>query len=238
MNRSLQFLFLALTTTGLLTGCNDRPKNDGRDLNERIVEGSGGTKVRAEIWVDNWFSLSLNGKPLIDDSVAFKTERSFNAERVTFNATFPMTIAFEFRDFVENDTGLEYIGSNRQQIGDGGAIAQFTNAETSAVIKVTDASWKCLVVHHAPTDATCANESDPKVGEGKCTARITKAPNGWQAVGFDDSQWTNATIHSSSEVRPKGGYDQITWQKSAKLIWSEDLKLDNTVLCRTVIDEP
>ncbi len=238
MKRSSQFLLLATAATGLLAGCDNRQKNDGQVLNERVVEGSGGTKVMAEIWVDNWFALAINGKPLIEDSVPFKTERSFNAEGVTFNATFPMTIAFEFRDFVEDDTGLEYIGSNRQQIGDGGAIAQFTNAETGAIIKVTDASWKCLVIHHAPADAACANESDPKVGEGKCTARITKAPNGWQAAGFDDSQWASATEHSVSEVSPKGGYDEINWKPGAKLIWSRDLKLDNTVLCRTVIKGP
>ena len=156
MKRSSQFLLLAIAATGLLAGCDDRPKNDGRVLNERVVEGSGGTKVIAEIWVDNWFSLAINGKPLIEDSVPYKTERSFNAERVTFNTDFPMTIAFEFRDYVENDTGLEYIGTNRQQIGDGGAIAQFTNAKTGAIIKVTDASWKCHVIHHAPVDAALA----------------------------------------------------------------------------------
>lgn len=236
MKRSSHLAILAIAAAGLLIGCDDRSKNDGKVLNERVLEDGDATKVKAEIWVDNWFSLSINGKPLIDDSVAFKTERSFNAERVTFNADFPMTIAFEFRDFVENDTGLEYIGSRRQQIGDGGAIAQFTNAETGAVIKVTDASWKCRVIHHAPADEACANERDPKVGESKCAARITEAPTGWKNPGFDDSQWAQATEHSTSEVSPKGGYDEIKWKPVAKLIWSRDLKLDNTVLCRTVID--
>lgn len=236
MKRSSQFLLLAIAATGLLAGCDDRPKNDGRVLNERVVEGSGGTKVIAEIWVDNWFSLAINGKPLIEDSVPYKTERSFNAERVTFNTDFPMTIAFEFRDYVENDTGLEYIGTNRQQIGDGGAIAQFTNAKTGAIIKVTDASWKCHVIHHAPVDAACAKERDPKVGVGSCGANIIEAPSGWKDAGFDDSQWAFASEHSTSEVGPKGGYNEIKWKQSAKLIWSKDLKLDNTVLCRTVID--
>ncbi|MGI9425041.1 MAG: PEBP family protein [Hyphomicrobiaceae bacterium] len=235
MKRAWQFAVLAVAATGLVAGCNDRPGNDGRVLNERVVEGSGGTKVVAEVWVDNWFSLAVNGRPLIEDSVAYKTERSFNAERVTFNAEFPMTIAFEFRDFVENDTGLEYIGSNRQQIGDGGAIAQFINAQTGAIIKVTDTSWKCRVIHHAPVDAACAKERDPKVGEGSCGAEIIDAPAGWKGHGFDDSQWTSATEHSSSDVRPKDGYDEINWDSGAKLIWSKDLKLDNTVLCRTVI---
>lgn len=236
MKRTL--MLLALVAIGVLAACDDRPGNDGRTLNERVIEGGSGATVTAEIWVDNWFSLAINGKPLIEDSVPYKTERSFNAERVKFNATFPMTVAFELRDFVENDTGLEYIGSNRQQIGDGGAIAQFTNTQTGAVIKVTDSSWKCKVIHHAPVDAACARERAPKVGEGSCRAEIVDVPAGWQDSGFDDGQWTPATEHSTAEVGPKGGYDQIKWKQGAKLIWSKDLKLDNVVLCRTVIEAP
>lgn len=238
MTRPWQIACLAVVITSLLAGCDDRPANAQQVLNERTADGPGNTKVVAEIWVDNWFSLSVNGRPVIEDSVAFKTERSFNAERVTFRTDFPMTIAFEFRDFVENDTGLEYIGSGRQQIGDGGAIAQFINAETGAILKVTDASWTCRVTHHAPIDAACARERDPKVGQGSCRAKITEPPVGWQGPGFDDSSWAPATVHSKSAVRPKGGYDTITWKPAAKLIWSKDLKLDNTVLCRTVIDRP
>ena len=236
MKRTWQFPMLALVAIGSLAGCNDRPGNEGSVLNERMIEGDGGTRVIAEIWADNWFSLAINGKPLIEDSVPYKTERSFNAERVTFSADFPMTAALELRDFVENDTGLEYIGSNRQQIGDGGAIAQFTDAETGAVLKVTDSSWKCMVIHHAPVDAACADERDPRVGEGRCSAEILDAPAGWQENGFDDGQWASASEHSPDEVRPKVGYDEIKWDAGAKLIWSDDLKLDNTVICRTVID--
>lgn len=236
MKKLFQFSIIAVFSVGFLAGCDDHPKNDMRVLNERVIEGDGDTKVVAEIWVDNWFSLSVNGKTLIEDSVAYKTERSFNAERVTFNADFPMTIAFEFRDFVENDTGLEYIGSKRQQIGDGGAIAQFTNAETGAIIKVTDNSWKCKVIHHAPVDAACSKERNPKVGEGSCAAKIIEVPAGWKDRDFDDQSWSFASEHSSREVRPKGGYDKIKWNTAAKLIWSKDLKLDNTILCRMIID--
>lgn len=236
MKKLFQFSIIAVFSLGFLAGCDDHPKNDIRVLNERVIEGDGDTKVVAEIWVDNWFSLSVNGKTLIEDSVAYKTERSFNAERVTFNADFPMTIAFEFRDFVENDTGLEYIGSKRQQIGDGGAIAQFTNAETGAIIKVTDNSWKCKVIHHAPVNAACSIERNPKVGEGSCAAKIIEVPAGWKDRDFDDQSWSFASEHSSREVRPKGGYDKIKWNTAAKLIWSKDLKLDNTILCRMIID--
>ncbi len=179
--------------------------------------------------------MSVNGAPLIQDSVPFKTERSFDAERVTFRTALPATVAFEFRDFRENDTGLENIGSRRQQIGDGGAIVQFTDAQTGELLKGSDASWKCLVINHAPLDAACAQESDPKVGEGACAAEISDAPEGWTKPDFDDSQWVTATEHSVRAVSPKDGYDEIDWQPGAKLIWANDLKLDNTVLCRAVL---
>jgi hypothetical protein len=94
-------LALGVAFAAGLAACADRPAkaNDQRVINEREIESDGTTKVMAEIWVDNWFALSVNGAPLIQDSVPFKTERSFNAERVTFNTDLPATIAFEFRDF-------------------------------------------------------------------------------------------------------------------------------------------
>ena len=230
---------LAATSVVALVACDDRPNgpkgNDQRVLHEREIEGEGAGKIKAEIWVDNWFALSVNGKPLIEDSVPFKTERSFNAERVIFNADPPMTMAFEFRDFRENDTGLEYIGTGRQQVGDGGAIVQFTDAETGAVLKVSDSSWRCLVINHAPVDEACAKESDPQVGVGPCAAVISDAPADWTAPGFDDSQWTAATEHSAREVSPKDGYGEVEWKPEAELIWGANLKLDNTILCRTII---
>ena len=91
---------LAVASAAGFAACNDRPPkaNDQQVMNEREIESDGITKVMAEIWVDNWFALSVNGAPLIEDSVPFKTERSFNAERVTFNTDLPATVAFEFRE--------------------------------------------------------------------------------------------------------------------------------------------
>ena len=237
-----QWIVVTATTVLALAGCDDRskePKGKGKGVvNEQSVAGEGAANIKAEIWVDNWFALSVNGKPVAEDSVPFKTEKSFNAERVTFTADLPATVAFEFRDFRENDTGLEYIGTGRQQVGDGGAIVQFTDAQTGAVLKVSDSSWKCLVINHAPAEEACAKESDPQVGVGACAAEIRDAPADWTAPGFDDSQWTAATEHSASEVSPKHGYDKVEWKSEAKLIWGASLKLDNTVLCRAVVDAP
>lgn len=237
MTRTTQFLVLALASAALLSGCNDKPKSNGVVLNERVIEGEGDTKVIGEIWVDNWFSLAVNGKPLIEDSVAYNTERSFNAERVTFAANLPLTLAFEVRDFKENDTGLEYIGSNRQQMGDGGMIAQFRDAATNKILAATDKTMRCLVVHRAPLDRGCADETNPVAGQGACNFSETAPPQNWTASDFDDSSWPMSVEHSAAEVSPKDGYDEITWDQSAKLVWSEDLVQDNTLLCRMTISD-
>jgi hypothetical protein len=188
--------------------------------------------ITADIWVDNWFVMYVNGEKVIEDSVPITTERSFNAETTTFTSGLPMTIAIMARDFKENDSGLEYIGTNRQQMGDGGMIAQFRDAATGALIAGTNSTMRCLVVHHAPVDRTCANERNPVAGQGACAFVETPIPANWTAPDFDDSTWPAAVEHSAREVGPKDGYDKISWDKSAKLIWSDDLVLDNTLLCR------
>lgn len=193
--------------------------------------------LKADIWVDNWFAMYANGTPVVEDSVPITTERSFNSETATFTADLPMTIAFEVKDFKENDTGLEYIGTNRQQMGDGGMIAQFLDASSGETVAVTNADVRCLVVHHAPVDRACADERNPVAGVGACAFEITETPADWTASDFDDSDWPLATEHSVRDVSPKGGYDTIDWDEKAQLIWSGDLVQDNTLLCRMVIGE-
>jgi hypothetical protein len=184
--------------------------------------------------VDNWFALFVNGLLLYEDSTAYNTERSFNGERITFNADLPITVAFEFRDFMETETELEYIGERKQQMGDGGAIAQFIDA-SGGVLGVTDASWRCLIAQHAPIDPSCADANDPQVGEGACAANTADVSADWTAVDFDDSDWVGATVHTEADVGPKDGYDDIDWDRSAELIWGENLKQENIVLCRATI---
>jgi hypothetical protein len=191
------------------------------DLNEVDLGGGDSTLITAEIGVDNWF--------------AYKTERSFNAERIQFKAGLRVTLAFELRDFIENETGLEYIGSRRQQMGDGGAIAQFSDAKTGALLLASDGDWRCLVVQHLPVKASCAEEASPKTSTAACAQMVTEIPSDWKDPMFDDSGWPKAVVHSESDVGPKGGYDQITWNTAAKLIWGADLKRDNVVLSRAAI---
>ncbi|MEM8628069.1 MAG: PEBP family protein [Pseudomonadota bacterium] len=209
------------------------PRDGSADLNESQLATPGTTAVTGEVWVDNWFKLWLDGAPLLEDSVPITTERSFNAERFRFNADLPAVLAFEFRDFMENDTGLEYIGTRRQQMGDGGAIAQFSVG--GQVIAATDANTKCLVVQHAPVQTSCAADRNPVPGEGPCAADITARPEGWAMPGYDDNDWADATEHSAAAVGPKDGYDRITWDRAAKLIWGPDLKRDNVLLCRITL---
>ena len=184
-----------------------------------------------EIWVDNWMAVYVNGELIGEDSVSITTERSFNKEIFAFDAELPFTLAVEAKDFKETDSGLEYIGENNQQMGDGGLIAQVKDS-TGAVIAVSSADWNSLVVHQAPLNTSCEGDDDPNT---TCEFLITETPADWTAVDFDDSAWTAATEWSSDAVGPKDGYDEIDWDDSAELIWGSDLQVDNTVFLRTVV---
>ena len=194
--------------------------------------------IRADIWADNWFALFVDETLIGEDSVSITTERSFNSEVFSFAATYPVHINVILKDYIQDDTGLEYIGTDRQQIGDGGFIAQFTDTATGSIIAVTDRSWKCVPIHIAPRDAACAAQAQPIAGEGACTNTMKAEPNGWKSPSFDDATWPAATIYSARDVGPKDGYDAISWDPSARFIWGPDLKTNNTVLCRVTIQAP
>ena len=192
-------------------------------------------EITADIWVDNWFTVYANGEMVMEDPVSITTERSFNAETATFAVDLPAVIAIEAKDFKENDSGLEYIGTRRQQMGDGGMIAQFTDTETGDIVAVTDSDTKCLVVHFAPVDPSCVDEAKPIAGEGACAFETINVSGDWTLPDFDDSGWASATVHTPANVGPKDGYDEISWASSAELIWGENLKQDNTLFCRISI---
>lgn len=205
--------------------------------NEETTEIAEATEgmLAADVWADNWFALSVNGEQVAEDSVPITTERSFNAESFTFPDERPFVLALTAKDYKEDDTGLEYIGTDRQQMGDGGVILQIRDA-AGGVVAVTDASWKCLVTNTAPLNKVCADESDPQAGIGPCGFRNTDVPEGWDTLDFDDSEWPAATVHTEEAVSPKFGYDDVSWDAAAKLIWGPDLQTDNTVLCRAVVE--
>ena len=189
----------------------------------------------ADVWADNWFELRVNGVQVAEDSVPITTERSFNAESFTFEAERPFTIGLVARDFIENDTGLEYIGTARQQMGDGGVILQIKDA-AGATVAVSNADWQCLVIHTAPLDKACESDANPVAGTGACTFDISEEPDGWDTADFDASDWPQAVVYTAAQVAPKRGYNDIDWSDDAEFIWGPDLEQSNTVLCRLTVD--
>ena len=186
----------------------------------------------AEVWADNWFSLYVNGEIVGEDSVPITTERSFNAETITFEATYPLTIAIMTKDFKETDSGLEYIGEPNQQMGDGGFIAQFTDTSTGEVIAVTNGEWRGLVIQNAPLNVECEKSADP---DTDCQFETLDKPADWTSANFDDSSWINATSYLADEVGVKDGYNEITWDSTAEIIWGSNLNTNNTILWRFTI---
>ncbi len=196
---------------------------------------AGTSHFKAEIWADNWFSLYVNGTLVGEDSVPITTERSFNAETIAFDASYPLTIAMVTKDFIENDSGLEYIGTPRQQMGDGGFIAQFTDTGTGRVIATTGGDWRGLVVQRAPLDPSCERSINPTK---ECTSTTRAEPDRWTAESFDDAAWVGATVYTAEAVAPKDGYTTIAWDRSASLIWTSSLEQDNTILWRHSVPAP
>lgn len=223
---------LSIITVLLLAACGG---GNAADLNTTEASTTGATTFKMDAWADNWFAAYLNEELLVEDSVSITTERSFNAESVTFNADYPLHLNFILKDFKENDTGLEYIGERNQQMGDGGFIMQLTDTSTGDLVAVTDSSFACIVIHEAPLDKSCESESNPAAGTAPCGFEELGEPDGWKAVDYDDSTWTATTIHSSAAVAPKQGYDEISWDSSAEFIWGPDLETNNTMLCRVTI---
>ena len=185
-----------------------------------------------EIWADNWFALYVNGKKVGEDSTPFATERSFNSDAITFKASYPLTIGIMARDYVENASGLEYIGKPNQQIGDGGIIAQIRDTDSKQVITATNRSWKVFVTNKAPLNEDCVKSKDPLLD---CKTTVTRAPTSWYSATFKDTSWKSATEFTAAAVGVKDGYFNFTWVPTSSLVWSSDLRLDNTILLRTKV---
>ncbi|MBX2848450.1 MAG: hypothetical protein KTR16_09020 [Acidiferrobacterales bacterium] len=200
-----------------------------------IASDAHALEIKADVWADNWFALYQGEELVKEDSTPFNTERSFNSESFTFEADLPTSFNVIIKDFYENDSGLEYIGSRRQQMGDGGFIAQFFDANTDELIAVSDDSWRCKVIHQAPLNRQCTRDNNP---QETCESNISEEPEGWMSANFDDSDWSPATVHSTRDVRPHGGYRNVNWVSDAQLIWGDDIEVDNVVLCRFEIDAP
>jgi phosphatidylethanolamine-binding protein (PEBP) family uncharacterized protein len=190
------------------------------------------TAFQAEVWVDNWFSLYINGKKVGEDSVPYNTERSFNSTLIKFTATYPFEVGVVARDFMENESGLEYIGKPNQQIGDAGFIMQIREVKSGKIVAATNSLWKSLIIQRAPLNASCSNSSQPLVD---CKNATISTPASWATKAFNDGAWKASTEFTESAVGVKDGYFDYKWGSGSKLIWSSDLKIDNTVLFRNLV---
>ena len=220
------------TTTNEIFTTSTLAPNETTIDSETTAVKSVQSSFTAEVWADNWFSLYINGKLVGQDSVAITTEKSFNSDRITFTASYPFTIAMVTKDFKQNDTGLEYIGTDRQQMGDGGFVAQFTDTSTGKVVAYTNSSWRGLVIHQAPLNVSCEKSRTP---DTECTSRISAEPAGWSESSFNDASWPTASAYSKEQVGVKDGYNNISWSSNAQIIWTSDLEIDNTILWRHTV---
>jgi len=177
--------------------------------------------------VDNWVEFYVDGEVVMTDPVPITTEMSFNTEVFSFDAELPAQLAFHLMDYKEDDSGYEYIVSTtkRMQLGGGGFMAEFSNA-AGEVVAATSSDWTCKVIHQAPLDTSCASDTTT------CAANISPMPSGWASASFDDSDWPAATVHSDQDVGPKREHGRLSWDSESEFIWGDDLKIDNTVLCR------
>ena len=216
--------------------------------------------VVGTVYCDNQFTLWVNGKKVATDPVVFTPHQ---AVRVAFewDGTSSLTYAIQCEDFA-SESGYEYTGTARPQLGDGALIAEFNDGLGS----VTEASrWRVYTASFGPTDTSLqAGCSANRLS--KCLVEDRGIPHGWTTPNFDDSTWEYATPYSAADAgwgrRPtwsseKGcctltsAYDRsslgcdlslteneclvprVEFAKSAAgFIWAADLERDNRVLFR------
>ena len=171
--------------------------------------------IKANVYADNSFKLYINGELVAVDSIKFVPH---NVVSVDVLPAYPMTIAVMGIDNADPKTGMEYANTN---IGDGGFILKLGDGT------VTNANWKAKKLSWGPVDN---NTQHPRV-------ESIPTPKDWHTVEFDDSQWANAKEFTEEQVGPKTPFFEHDF-KGAKFIWSDNIKLDNIVLFRTVVKSP
>ena len=193
-----------------LPGASDAQGADGRPSPPR--KPAIADTVRANIYADNTFSLYVNGELVAVDSISFIPH---NVISVDILPAYPMTIAVMAKDNADPKTGMEYANTS---IGDAGFILKFGDGT------VTDSSWKAKCFSHGPVNGDTRN---PRVEN-------SPIPENWFAGDFDDRGWGRAREYSEADVDPKQPYFNADFT-GAKFIWTDDLKLDNTVIFRKTV---
>lgn len=171
--------------------------------------------IRVNVYADNWFSLHVNGELVAVDSIAFVPH---NVITVDILPTYPMTIAVMARDNADPTTGMEYANTN---VGDGGFILKFADGT------VTDGTWKAKCFSRGPVGGDATH---PRV-------ESDAIPENWFAVDFDDGDWKPAREYTEAEIEPKQAFYDADFA-GATFIWTDDLRLDNTVIFRHTVAAP
>jgi len=210
MKLSKSTLVLSALAIGGLTGALARVGASQRNPVKPELRDT----FKVSVYADNWFMLYINGKPVAVDPIDFLPH---NVVTVDILPEYPMTIAVLAKDNADPKTGCEY----GDHIGDGGFIIKFADGT------VSDATWKAKSFFTGPIGSDVAQ---PKV-------QSSPLPTRWYATDFDDSAWANAKEYSEQEVGPKATFYDFDFS-GAKFIWTDDIKLDNTVIFRTRVEKP
>lgn len=195
--------------------------SEATETEEIVAQSSPPVTITGQVFADNNFQLWVNGELVAEDPIEFTPH---NVVSVSFETQYPITYAIRAVDFADPVTGLEY---DNTKIGDGGLIATFSDGT------VTNQDWHCIVVFSAPINRECLN-NDPA---NTCNASYKDVSEDWIDTDFDDSAWTETVIFPESVVRPHGDFQQYNWGP-AEFIWTADLEIDNTILCRIQVDDP
>ncbi len=207
-------MLICLVSTAI-TRVSAQPPDARSSTGGRIRKPQMSDTIRANIYGDNSFELYLNGRLVAVDSIRFIPH---NVISVDILPEYPVTIAVRAQDNADTKTGMEYANTS---IGDGGFILKFADGT------VTNSSWKVMRVSWGPVGGDTKNPRTESVPE----------PSGWMSPEFDDSDWGSATEYTEEQIDPKAPYFESDFE-NARFIWTDDLKLDNTVLFRHVVKAP
>jgi hypothetical protein len=219
----------------------------GSDIVEIDTDGEVYTTY---IFGDNYFEMYVNGVAVGKDPVPYT---DFNSCIVRFKAKKPFTVAVKCVDWEESlGIGTEVSGNSSYYVGDGGFVAVIKDASGNTV-GATNNTWKAQTYYTAPiSDLACAYESGNARLSTNCTTAGAasnsygihwEVPTNWFATDYDDTNWVAATTFTNSTVGVdnKSSYTNFTSifddsANDANFIWTSNLKLDNLVLLRKVIE--
>lgn len=211
-----------------------------------VTVDADGEVITGYLIADNYFELYVNGKLVGVDAIPFTP---FNSAIVRFRAKRPVTYAVKLIDWEEHlGLGTER-GRTPYHAGDAGFIARFSDGT------ITDSSWKAQSFYIAPLQSpdqvveqgsvhatpslksTYPEALGSFTCEDRCYAVHYPQPQDWNAQRFDDSNWPAASEFTLGQMGTERLKAYTNFREAfgdAKVIWSNNLVLDNVVLARKV----